>query len=77
MTFHKNVSIPRNLYAARRDKHLALIHSLYFGQLKNLNEVYEETGVSPQTSRRIFKENGLALRSRSEAITVSKEQELI
>jgi Fic family protein len=73
MTFRQNVSIPENLYISRRFANLDKIKHLYFNEQLNLNEIYKITGVSPPTIRKIFKENGIHMRTRSEAIKLGKK----
>jgi hypothetical protein len=74
MTFRQNVFIPENLYISRRSEHLDKIKHLYEKEKMNLNEIYMKTGISPPTIRKILKENGIHMRSRSEAIKLGKSK---
>ncbi len=46
---------------------------MYFNKGKSLIQIYRETSIAPQTIRRIFKENGLILRTKAEAIGLAKK----
>lgn len=72
MTFSKNLLVPDNLYTARRIKHIDVVTKLYFEEQFNLTEIYKHTGIAPQTAKKMIKEVGLPLRSRSEAVKLGK-----
>jgi AraC-like DNA-binding protein len=77
MTFTKKVSNAKNLYKSRRDKLLDQLKHLYFEQKKSLKKIYQETGISPSTIKRVFKDNGLKIRTRSEAIKIGRSNGII